>query len=505
LHARVAFFRKNRVRASYKTFPQQKLPSLNKLDFFNNREILIPVRDKLLSILAPHGQEHLLAFWDQLNDVQRQDLDAQIRRIDFALLDRLYARRNDQGNVLELANRAAPPPAIRLVSSQNRFTPRQASDRGREALAAGHVGAILVAGGQGTRLGFDHPKGMYSIGPVSRRTLFQIHVEKIVAASRRYGVKIPLYLMTSPKTHDETASFFQQHNRFGLPEDDLFIFCQGTMPAVDAASGKVLLESPCRIAVSPDGHGGMLAALAGSGGLKDIQRRGIRHLFYFQVDNPLVDICGPEFIGYHILADSELSSQVIAKRDPLDKVGNVVQVDSRLHVIEYSDLPEDVARRRNPDGSLAIWAGSIAVHMLDTAMLRRLAETAEGLPFHYAYKKVAHIGVHGSLIEPKSPNAIKFERFIFDLMPFSANSLVVEIDPQGGFGPLKNASGAASDTPEMVHSMMIAQHARWLKQSGAKVDDKVAVEICPLFALDAEELAQKIPPGMHVTKSTYFS
>ena len=463
------------------------------------------MKENLLSILAPHGQEHLLTFWDQLSDVQRQELAAQIRRIDFALIDRLYARRNDQSGVLELANCAAPPPAIRLNGSQNPFTAKQARDRGCEDLAAGRVGAILVAGGQGTRLGFDHPKGMYPIGPVSRRTLFQIHVEKIAAASRRYGVKIPLYLMTSPKTHDETVAFFKQHDRFGLPEDDLFIFCQGTMPAVDVATGKVLLESPCQIAVSPDGHGGMLAALAGSGGLNDIERRGIRHLFYFQVDNPLVDICGPEFVGYHILANSELSSQVIAKRDPLDKVGNVVQVDGRLHVIEYSDLPEDVARRRNPDGSLAIWAGSIAVHMLDTAMLRRLAETAEGLPFHYAHKKVVHIDAGGRPIEPKSPNAIKFERFIFDLMPFSANSMVVEIDPKEGFGPLKNASGAASDTPEMVHGMMISQHVRWLKQAGADVADNVAVEISPLFALDAGELAQKIPPGTCVTKPTYFS
>ncbi len=446
-----------------------------------------------------------MAFWDRLNDGQRRDLAGQIRRIDFVLLDKLYCRRNDQTGVRELANRASPPPAIRLNSSQNPYTPQQARRRGREALAAGHVGAILVAGGQGTRLGFDHPKGMYSIGPVSHRTLFQIHVEKILAASRRHGVKIPLYLMTSPKTHVETVAFFKEHNRFGLPEDDLFIFCQGTMPAVDAATGKVLLESPSQIALSPDGHGGTLAALAASGGLEDARRRGIRQLFYFQVDNPLVDVCGPEFIGYHILSNSELTTQVISKRDPMDKVGNVVQVDGRSHVIEYSDLPDDVARRRNQDGSLAIWAGSIAVHVLDTAMLARMAESADGLPFHYALKKVAHIDAGGRPVEPMTPNAVKFERFIFDLMPFSANAVVVEIDPQDGFAPLKNAPGAASDTPEMVQSMMIAQHARWLKQAGAEVAKGIAVEICPLFALDTDELAQKIPSGTRVTKPTYFS
>jgi UDP-N-acetylglucosamine/UDP-N-acetylgalactosamine diphosphorylase len=276
------------------------------------------------------------------------------------------------------------------------------------------------------------------------------------------------------------------------------------MPAVEASTGKVLLESSSRIALSPDGHGGMLAALAASGGLDDARRRGIGQLFYFQVDNPLVDICGPEFIGYHILANSELTSQVIAKRDPMDKVGNVVEVDGRSHVIEYSDLPDDVARRRNADGSLSIWAGSIAVHVLDTAMLARMAESADGLPFHYAHKKVAYIDAGGRPVEPKTPNAIKFERFIFDLMPFSANAIVVEIDPREGFAPLKNASGAASDTPEMVESMMIAQHARWLRQAGAEVSEGVPVEICPLFALDAEELSRKVPSGFKITKPTYL-
>ena len=184
--------------------------------------------------------------------------------------------------------------------------------------------------------------------------------------------------MTSPATHEETVAFFAAHDRFGLPEEDLIVFCQGTMPAVDAQTGRVLLAAPGQIAASPDGHGGMLAALDRSGALADIERRGIRHLFYFQVDNPLVDICGREFSGYHLLAQSEFSTQVIAKRDPLDRVGNVVQVDGRLMVIEYSDLPEEAANRRNADGSLRIWAGSIAVHVMDTALLRRLADARWG-------------------------------------------------------------------------------------------------------------------------------
>jgi UDP-N-acetylglucosamine/UDP-N-acetylgalactosamine diphosphorylase len=391
-----------------------------------------------------------------------------------------------------------------LDVSKNRFTPEQAKKRAEEALRAGQVGVILVAGGQGTRLGFDHPKGMYPIGPISNKTLFQIHVEKIIAAGRRYGVRIPLYMMTSPATDAETVEFFAANDRFGLPEEDLVIFCQGTMPAVEEKTGRVLLESPDRIAVSPDGHGGMLAAMARGGVLDDIERRGIEHLFYFQVDNPLVDICGREFMGYHLLSESELSTQVIAKREPLERVGNVVRVGDRLMVIEYSDLPEAAAVRRNPDGSLRIWAGSIAVHGIAAALLRRLAGTADGLPFHIARKKVAYVEEAGKTVKPSEPNAIKFERFIFDLIPSAKNAIVVEIDPAKGFGPLKNASGAKDDTPESVRAQMAAVARDWLRQAGATLDDATVVEISPLFALDAEELAEKITAGATIPGPTYF-
>ena len=458
---------------------------------------------ELTAILAPHGQTHLLDFWDELDDRQRAALAAQIRQIDFSRLQQLYDSRGEQSDLRAMLDRAASPPAFRLDVTQNRFTPAAARQRGVEALRAGQIGTLLVAGGQGTRLGFDHPKGMFPLGPVSQRTLFQIHVDKIVAASRRYGVRIPLYLMTSPATHDETIAFFAAHDQFGLAADDLRVFCQGTMPAVDLATGRVLLDAPDRIATSPDGHGGMLAALKRSGALDDIERRGIKHLFYFQVDNPLVDICGPEFVGYHLLAESELSTQVVAKTDPLERVGNVVLVDGRVRVVEYSDLPDETARRRNADGSLAIWAGSIAVHTMATRLLRRMADHADGLPFHIARKKVPTVDATGQRVEPSQPNAIKFERFIFDLIPSAENAVVVEIDPTEGFAPLKNAPGAPRDTAAWVQEQMIAQHRRWLVAAGAEVADDVRVEISPLWALDAAEVAAKLPRGMKISAATF--
>ncbi|MCE5269246.1 MAG: UDPGP type 1 family protein [Planctomycetaceae bacterium] len=460
--------------------------------------------DKLIALLRANGQEHLLAFWDKLDAAEQGALAGQIEAIDFPLIRKLYAQRDHQAGMGELAARAEPPPAFRLNSDSNPFSAQQARDRGVQALRAGELGVILTAGGQGTRLGFHRPKGMYPIGPLSKKSLFQIHVEKIVAAARRYSVRIPLFIMTSPATHAETEAFFAEHGRFGLPEDDLMLFCQGTMPAVDERTGAVLLAAPSRIALSPDGHGGLLAALLGSGALERIENRKIRHLFYLQVDNPLVDICGPEFVGYHLLSGSEFSSQVVAKRDPLERVGNVVKVDGRLMVIEYSDLPEQAARRRNPDGSLAIWAGSIAVHVIDARLLRRVATQAESLPFHIARKKVPHVDPAGRRVEPSQPNALKFERFIFDLMPMARNAVVVEVDPVRAFSPLKNASGAKGDTPETVRAALIGQYRDWLCRAGVEVADDVAVEISPLYAMDAEELAAKVPRGMRIMEPTYL-
>ena len=212
----------------------------------------------------------------------------------------------------------------------------------------------------------------------------------------------------------------------------------------------------------------------------------------------------PEFLGYHILARSEMTSQVVRKSDPLERVGNVVSVDGHLQVIEYSDLPEAVARLTNPDGSLRFWAGSIAVHIFDREFLERMQSSGGALPFHVAKKKVAHIDAAGQRIEPRSPNAIKFERFIFDLLPSAARAIVVEIDAANGFAPVKNAPGEKQDTPEAVQAAMIALHTEWLRQAGATVAPGTPVEISPLFALDAAELSGKIAPGLHVTQPTYF-
>jgi UDP-N-acetylglucosamine/UDP-N-acetylgalactosamine diphosphorylase len=461
----------------------------------------LPDRAHLTARLEPFGQEHLLRFWNELDAAGRAQLAAQIEAVDLQLMAKLFASAAESHDWAAVARRAEPPPAIRCSDLERVDEARR---RGVAALEAGEIGVLLTAGGQGSRLGFDHPKGMFPIGPVSGAPLLQIHLEKVLAAGKRYGTPIPLCVMTSPVTHDEQVAFLDAHDRFGLPTDELVVFCQGTMPAVDAASGKLLLAAKDALFLSPNGHGGTVAALADSGAIDDMRRRGIRHLFYWQVDNPLVPICDPAMIGYHLLAESELTSMAVAKQGSGDKVGNFVSVDGQVQVIEYSDFPDEVAERLNSDGSLVFWAGSIAVHLFAVSLLQRAATMDDALPYHIARKKVPHLDDAGGRIEPTKPNALKFERFIFDLLPHAENALVVEYAEEDVFAPLKNAPGAERDTAEYVQRFMIDQHRRWLVRAGVQVPRSVPVEISPLWALDAEGVAARTDLPKSIDQPTYL-
>jgi UDP-N-acetylglucosamine/UDP-N-acetylgalactosamine diphosphorylase len=461
------------------------------------------VPDDLRQRLRQHRQEHVLADWDRLDDSQRRTLLEQLRDLDLDLLRRLYEQR-DQTQYVPPRDRIEPVPVIPRDHPDN---PRR-RQLGEEALRSGEVASLLVAGGQGSRLGFEHPKGMYAVGPVSRKTLFQLHAEKVLALRRRHGARLPLLVMTSPATHDETVAFFSAHASFGLPPDEVFFFRQGTMPALDMATGRLLLEAPGRLFLSPDGHGGTLTALAASGLLDRLRKEGVRHVYYFQVDNPLLRMADPVFLGHHLAHDAEVSVKIVPKRSPTDRLGNLVSVDGRLTMIEYSDLPDDLARATDESGRLRLWAGSPAIHVFDRAFLERVTGHADSIPFHVARKKVPHVDGEGRPVEPKAENALKFERFIFDVLPLARRWVVVETTWAEEFAPLKNATGA--DSPATVEQAISDLATDWLARAGVQVPRRpdgsaaVALEISPLFALDPEELAAKVKPGTFVEGPTYF-
>jgi UDP-N-acetylglucosamine/UDP-N-acetylgalactosamine diphosphorylase len=444
----------------------------------------------LLHRLRKHHQEHVLFGWEKLQPAERDALVNQLAGINLEEIRALYEKR-DRAQALPSKERISPVPMI----AHNELTD---ADRqtGEQVLALGQVAVLLVAGGQGTRLGFDKPKGMFRIGPVSNKSLFQIHAEKVFALSRRYERPVPFLVMTSPATHADTVDFFEQNGYFRLPKSDVRFFQQGTMPAVDLNTGKLLLEKPGVLFTSPNGHGGTLTALAESGLLDELIGRGIRSIFYFQVDNPLVKVAHPAFIGRHHSINSEVSSKAIVKAYPKEKMGVFALIDQHCGIIEYSDMPEDLVNAVDAEGKLLHRAGSPAIHIFDVEFLVRITRGAQRLPYHVARKKVPCIDAEGRPINPTRENALKFELFVFDALPLADRWLVVEALRSEEFSPVKNADGA--DSPATARRDLINLAAKWLQAANVEVprDEKgdvaVPIEISPLFALDERELVARI-------------
>jgi len=454
--------------------------------------------DRLYCCLASRQLEGAFRWWQELSPPDRDRLLQQLEEIDPDLIRELYGQAESGDTAcLPALESIGPVAAVQLSGPlEDGVADKRAAARGRAALQDGQVAVVLVAGGQGTRLGHDGPKGTFPIGPVSGKSLFQIHAEKILAIGRRYERPLPLYVMTSPDNHRITREFFADHDFFGLDRDQVVFFQQGMMPALDRHTGSILMADKHRIAVSPDGHGGVVKALADGGHLADMRRHGVQYVFYYQVDNPLVKVADPVYLGHHIGADAEMSLKVVRKSHPNEKLGVVVEVDGRLQIIEYSDLPEEIARRRLPDGSLEIWAGSIAVHVFNVSFLESLAGNALKLPYHRAIKKVPYVDESRRLIQPDRPNAIKFEMFVFDALPLAEKALVVETDRREEFEPLKNADG--ENSPTSVRLAMSDLFADWLDGAEIQVARRpdgsaaVPIEIGPLLALDAGELQDRI-------------
>lgn len=461
-----------------------------------------PVPADLMDRLRQYKQEHVLFGWDRLDAGRRRALVDQLSRIDLEEIAALYAQRDQPADVPG-ADRLKPIPT-ETAAIIDAATVRL----GHEALARGELAVLLVAGGQGTRLGFDKPKGVFPIGPVSNKSLFQVHADKVFALSRRYGKPVPFLVMTSTATHSDTESYFAEQGYFGLGRENVCFFQQGTMPAVDVATGRLLLEAPGLLFTSPNGHGGTLTALSESGVLDEIAGRAVKHVFYFQVDNPLVKIGDPAFLGKHISVQSEASSKAIVKAYPKEKMGVLALIDGRCGIVEYSDLPDDLTHLTDAQGRLVYGAGNPAIHLFDLGFLRRVTQGATRLPFHVARKKVPHIDDAGRPVSPTKENALKFEMFVFDALPMADRWLVMESPREEEFSPVKNAEGV--DSPATAKLAISNQAGRWLEAAGARVPRNakgeviVPLEVSPRFALDADELRARVWPGRVVDGPLYL-
>ncbi|HUG17422.1 MAG TPA: UDPGP type 1 family protein [Planctomycetaceae bacterium] len=457
------------------------------------------VPPQVIEQLNRYGQTHVLRWWDELEVTQQQLFCEQLCSIDFSLIARAAAATEPSADddTKDRSSRAEPPRELVRWNPSSAKSPEQqaAAAKGKELLQQGKVGAIVVAGGQGTRLGFPKAKGLFPIGPVSGATIFDFLCGQLKALARRYGKEIPYFVMTSDATHDELVEAFKSRGYFGLDPQHVRFFRQGHTPAVDRETGKLLLAEKYSLALSPDGHGGLLDALKNHHLLEEMQSRGLEHIYYHQVDNPCLKLCDPEFLGHHVLSGSEMSTKVVAKASPDEKLGLLVEIDGKTQIIEYSDMPAEIAAQRNPDGSLRFWAGNTACHLFSTEFLTRVAKSEDGLSFHQALKKVPHIDDRGIPVDPPEPNAWKFEKFIFEALPLARVALVLETSREREFNPVKNESG--NDSPDTARAALQRIWRDWFQECGIAVPAETILEVQPSFALDAEELATRrnlLPP-----------
>lgn len=438
--------------------------------------------------LAEHGQAHVLRFWPELSPASRARLAAELEAVDLPLVGRLAA----------LARAGGAPPAVERFAPPDVFRPSadavpaaelaELRVRGAELLRAGRVGALLVAGGQASRLGYDAPKGVFPVGPVSGRSLFELFARKLLAARARFGRALPWYVLTSEANDAATRAFFERHAYFGLAPGDVFFMRQAMLPALDDA-GRILMAARDALFLAPNGHGGVLAALATSGALEHARARGVELFSYWQVDNPLARPADTLFLGLHAHAGAEMSSKIVRKRDAAEKVGVLGRADGRLTCIEYSDLPAELREARDARGELVYGDGNIAVHALDRAFVESLTERGFALPWHLARKRITALDEAG---ERREVDGWKFESFVFDALALARNTSTLEVERSVEFSPVKNAEGL--DSPRTARADLCRLHASWVRAAGLPLPEPdahgvIPVEVDPCLAEDEHEFA----------------
>jgi UDP-N-acetylglucosamine/UDP-N-acetylgalactosamine diphosphorylase len=425
--------------------------------------------EALEETLRSCGQEHLLEVPAVFAQLSKFDIAESVRRFKFATgPDQTQAQ--DEASLSPIENA--------LVFHELREERQTAiAAIGWKALAEGKVAAVIMSGGQGTRLGFAGPKGCYNISLPSNKSIFQLHMERISKVRQLSGAaSIPVYIMTSDLNDSIIRNFFAQHSFFGYPEADVFFFEQGLEPCF-SLDGKVIIESRGSLSLAPDGNGGIYPALRASGALKDMERRGVEHLHVYGIDNVLTKSLDPNFLGAAIEAGAQVANKVVWRADKAEKVGVTARRGSRVCVVEYSELPAHLADAADEtSGKLLFGAANICNHylslsFLQTEVLPALAGAAGLKPiYHVAKKKIPSLdAATGATVTPTAVNGIKLELFIFDVFPLAERWLVFETRRKDEFAPVKNEPGNAVDSPDTARRLVSAQAARWLEKVGAAV------------------------------------
>ena len=384
--------------------------------------------------LKKYNQEHLLKFENELTEEQKQKLYNQIEDLDFSYLNELNKTETQTEKII------TPIKAITLPEIEANKT--EFMQIGLNALKKQEVGAMLLAGGMGTRLGSNNPKGMYNIGKTRDVYIFQRLIENMLDVVKVCGKFIPLFIMTSEHNHNATTNFFEEHNYFGYDKNFVRFFKQNMAPCVDF-NGKILLENKYTVATSPNGNGGWYSSLLNNKEAKQmLENLNIKWLNLFSVDNVLQRIADPIFIGATIKGNYEVGAKVIKKADPFEKVGVMCHINGKPSIVEYIDLPESMALETDENGERIYNFGTILNNLLSVELLNNVKDNK--LPVHVVTKKVEHIDENGNPIKPETPNAHKFEMLWLDMMNYSNTCLPFEVERNKEFAPIKNKTGVDS-------------------------------------------------------------
>lgn len=439
-----------------------------------------------------YHQEHILHFWDELSEQEQKHLLEIAGAINFRKIQKYYKIAKTENKPINFSL-LEPSDYVK----QNDERREKFYQLGSEALKSGKVAFLTVAGGQASRLGFDLPKGCFRISPITQKSLFQIFAEKILFYSNLYNQPLKWFIMTSIDNFKTTVDFFSQNNYFNLDKKNVFFFKQGINPTVTSESGDLILKNKSELFMNPNGHGGILGALTSQGYISQMEHLGIEYLSYFQVDNPLINMADPYFIGCHIDENSNISTKVIRKEFAEEKLGIAMQEckSTKRKIVEYSDIPEKIMKQQDENGNLLFNMGSTGIHIFSVSFIKKASSK---LPIHIANKEMTLPNISNSDNPEKKISVLKFETFVFDTIPLAKKAIFFETSRNEEFFPLKNKTG--TDSIETCIDGQINLYRSWLKDLGCKDIDKIErCEISPLFAPDRAsflEIANKKLSGI---------
>ncbi|CEL06756.1 Putative Nucleotide-diphospho-sugar transferase [Aspergillus calidoustus] len=450
------------------------------------------------------GQSQVFAFFHDLSQTEKAQLFHQLSNFDPTRINELADKALNPPKTEETAAVSLEPLPEVATASILDSDPKEIQrfyDEGLDLVSENQVAVVLLAGGQGTRLGSSQPKGCFDIGLPSHKSLFQIQGERIAKLQLLAKKKsnkdavIPWYVMTSGPTRKPTEEYFQENNYFGLDKSNVTIFEQGVLPCI-SNEGKILLESKSKVAVAPDGNGGIYQALLTSGVREDMRKRGIKHIHAYCVDNCLVKVADPVFIGFAASKNVDIATKVVRKRNATESVGLILQKNGKPDVVEYSEIDKETAEAKDPKNPslLKFRAANIVNHYYSFEFFDSIETWVHKMPHHIARKKIPCVNTEsGEIVKPEKPNGIKLEQFVFDVFPMLSleKFACIEVRREDEFSPLKNARGTGEDDPDTSKRDIMNQGQRWIESAGGVVvteENAVGVEVSPLISYGGEGL-----------------